>query len=84
VTARAPRPGAQLRDLPSGVLAVLVAVVAVLALALRVLTVAVSVGADLVDRVAAAAEAADQALTARYGVAPLAAPLPVLVERGAR
>jgi divalent metal cation (Fe/Co/Zn/Cd) transporter len=71
------------RDLsraPSWLAAALLVVVAVLTLALRIVALSVALVADGTDRAAGLAAAVDEALTARWGLAPLGSALAVVVD----
>jgi divalent metal cation (Fe/Co/Zn/Cd) transporter len=63
---------------PSWLAAVLLVAVAVVTLALRIVALSVALVADGADRAATLASAVDEALTARWGLAPLGSQLAVV------
>lgn len=69
---------AQLNELPSWPAAVLVVLVAVLTLCLRIVALFVALAADGTDRMAGLAASADEALTRRWGIAPVGSTLAVV------
>lgn len=71
------------RDLaraPSWLAAALLVLVAVLTLALRIVDLFAALAADATHRAAGLAAHADEALTARWGMAPLGSALAVVVD----
>lgn len=72
----------QLGRLPSWPAAVLVVLVGVLALALRIVALSVALAADAAERAAGLASVVDEALTARWGIAPVGSALTVVGASG--
>lgn len=73
---------AQLDALPSWPAAALVVLVAVVTLGLRIVALFVALAADGTDRLAGLGAAADEALTRRWGIAPVGSTLAVVGDPG--